>query len=445
MSLLPLLCSVGMCVVVARPMTAADSPSPREFSPAERLQREHLAGTHAAVEAISQSRRTLPARAGFHDYRAIFHAHAGDSAHTGGTAPELLADARRAGVQAVFLSDHHRPPRDFMESWRGLHDGVLFVPGSEARGFLLHPMASIAAQMEAPVPELIQAVNVDGGLAFLSHIEERPEHTMTGLQGLEIYNRHYDAKRDMVGLIALAMRLTDPAELAELQELLRLYPDELLAAQVRRPQPYLDKWDQETGHGLRLTGIGANDCHHNQIFIVKMVDDATVRVGTNVDKDQDLRVVSAALRPGIRALVRGHQPGDVVARVDFDPYYRSLRNLSTHLLAPELTETALRAALVAGHAYVSHDWLCDPTGFRFVAGPAQMGDEVKLGTNLELQIEVPAPCHLRLLRQGVEVAAVAGNELRYAVKEPGVYRCEATFFIGGDIRPWIYSNPIYVR
>ena len=39
--------------------------------------------------------------------------------------------------------------------------------------------------------------------------------------------------------------------------------------------------------------------------------------------------------------------------------------MSTHIIAPELTEAALRDALRAGHAYVSHDWMCDPSGFRF--------------------------------------------------------------------------------
>ena len=113
---------------------AAEAPAAREFTAAERLQRDQLARTHEAVATLAQTRTNLPPLTGHHDFRAIFHAHADDSAHTGGTAPELLADAQRAGVHAVFLSDHHRPPRDFMNSWRGLHDGVLFVPGSEARG-----------------------------------------------------------------------------------------------------------------------------------------------------------------------------------------------------------------------------------------------------------------------------------------------------------------------
>src|SRR5207247_3492109 len=121
---------------------------------------------------------------------------------------------------------------------------------------------------------LVATVTANNGLIFLSHYEERKDHGMDGLTGMEIYNRHYDAKKDMAGLIALALRLLDPKQLAELQEDLRLYPDELLAAQVTYLDDYMQKWDTES-QARRLTGVAANDCHHNQIMIVKMVDENT--------------------------------------------------------------------------------------------------------------------------------------------------------------------------
>ena len=86
---------------------------------------------------------------------------------------------------------------------------------------------------------------------------------------------------------------------------LRLYPDELFASQVEYPADYLAKWDAET-KTRRLTGVAANDCHHNQILIVKMVDPETVWIGTNVDRDDQMRKFTARLRPGIRALTKGH-------------------------------------------------------------------------------------------------------------------------------------------
>lgn len=424
-------------------------------TPSQRLEPSHLAATHAAVVEIRKRRQSLPSlRDGFQDFRCIFHAHAEDSVHTGGTRPEMLADAIKAGVHAVFLSDHFRPPRDFMNSWRGLRDGVLFIPGSEVRGFLVHPTNSVMDRMDTPVTDFVNAISAGDGLLFLSHIEERPDHSMENLSGLEIYNRHYDAKRDIAGLISIAMKLTAPESLATFSRLVQEFPDEILACQVRRQEAYLDKWDQETAQGRRLTGIAANDCHHNQVLIVKMVDTNTVAVGTIVDKDENLRKVTATLRPGIRTLTQGHQPGDILARVDLDPYYRSFRNVSTHVLASDLTEPALRAALRAGRAYVAHEWICDATGFRFdvaegasmtLRTTAHMGDELPLAPGLHLRIETPVSCKIRLLRNGQEVAHVEGREWIHRLNEPGVYRCETAFVIHGELREWIYSNPIYVR
>jgi hypothetical protein len=398
--------------------------------------------------ALQQERQTLPPLPGLHDYKAILHAHAEDSAHTGGTRPEMLTDARKAGVQVILLTDHFRPPRDFIrDSWRGLHEGVLFIPGAEARGFLVYPVSSIMDRMDEPRPGFVASVIASNGLIFLSHIEERMDHPMDGLTGMEIYNRHYDAKKDMAGLIAIALKLLDPGELAELKENLRLYPDELLAAQVTYLQDYIDKWDAET-QTRRLIGVAANDCHHNTVIVVKMVDESTVRFGTNVDKDEDMRKATAGSRPGIRELTKAHKPGDILARADLDPYYRSFRNVTTHILAPELTEGAIRAALQQGHAFVSHDWMCDATGFSFLLSrPARaiMGDEVKFGQGQKLVARFPAAGHIRLLRDGKVVTESEGDQLEYAVEGPGVFRVEGWLKLDGEDRPWIYSNPIYLR
>jgi hypothetical protein len=364
----------------------------------------------------------------------------------------MLADAKKAGVSAILLADHFRPPRDFIDDrWRGMKDGVLFVPGSEARGFLVHPMESILEKMNQPGPKFIQTVTAGDGMIFLSHIEERPEYAVDGLTGLEIYNRHWDAKKDPASLLSFAFKLTDPKQLTELDEAVRLYPDELLAFQCDYPQAYVDKWDTGT-RSKRLTGIAANDCHHNQVFVVKMVDGETVLLGTNVDPDDKMRTLTASSRPGIKEMTKGHQPGDTLARIDVDPYHRSFWNVSTHVLAPRLDEPTLRTALKAGHAYVAHDWMCDATGFDFASlaadgtRMASMGDEVKLAEGLKLSAKLPLAATVRLLRHGEEVATAVGqSDFAFTVKEPGAYRLEAWLKLDDELRPWTFSNPIYVR
>jgi hypothetical protein len=431
--------------------TAGEAP-PRKHTNVERLALARLAAVHADVRKLQAKRVTVPPLPGLNDYRCILHAHAEDSAHTGGTLPELLADAKKAGVHAVLHTDHFRPPRDFIDGrWRGLKDGVLFVPGSEAHGFLVYPTKSILPRMGLKGKDFIDTVTAGDGLIFLSHIEERPGHPLDGLTGLEIDNRHYDAKRDKASLLAIALKLTDPRQLGELREAVRRYPDELFAFQCDYPQVYLDKWDEGTRH-RRLTGVAANDCHHNQVLLVKMVDAETVLIGTNVDQDRQMRKVTAALRPGVKEMTKGHKPGDVLARLDTDPYFISFRNSATHVLAPRLDEPALRAALKAGHAFVAHDWMGDATGFRFTASDARggqvavMGDEVKRADGLKLTAKLPLPASLRLLRYGKEVARSEGRaEFEYAVKEAGAYRLEAWLELDGELRPWVFANPIYVR
>jgi hypothetical protein len=445
------LISVTAYLLLMMSAAIAAEPLPRKHTNLERLDLDRLAAVQSDVEKLKTQRVEIPPRPGFTDYRCILHAHAEDSAHTGGTLPEMLADAKKASVNAILLSDHYRPPTDFIDGrWRGLKEGVLFIPGSEVNGFLVYPMKSILNRMDLKGMDFVNTVNAGDGMIFLSHIEERKDHSMEGLTGLEIYNRHWDAKRDKFALLALAARLTDPKQLADLEKAVKLYPDEVFAFQCDYPTVYLDKWDEETKR-RRLTGIAANDCHHNQVLLVKMVDADTVLVGTNVDADDKMHKISSSLRPGIKELTKGHKSGDILARLDVDPYYRSFRNSSTHIIAPKLDEGSIRTALKAGHAFVAHEWMCDATGFRFEAMTndkrvAGMGDEVKLADGLKLTSRLPLAAHVRLLRHGQVAAKFEDkSEIEFSVKEPGVYRLEAWLKLDGEWRPWIFANPIYVK
>jgi hypothetical protein len=150
-------------------------------------------------------------------------------------------------------------------------------------------------------------------------------------------------------------------------------------------------------------------------------------------------------------LLNGRKPGELISKLDFDPYERSFLYVSTHILARQLAESAVREALRQGHAYVAHDYLCDATGFAFVAYSDDrktisiMGDDVPLSPTLRLKAEAPVACHWKLLRNGEVVASSEGREITLPRVTAGVYRVEAWLEADGEMRPWIYSNPIYVR
>lgn len=422
----------------------------RKYTTLERLKPERLRAVHEDRLRYQASRRTIAPVPGFQDYRAAIHVHAEDSSHTGGTLPELLAAARQAGVKIVMLSDHVRPPRDFIaQSWRGLHDGVLFIPGAESEGFIIHPTSSIisayANKSWKTRDEFIRLVKQDGGNIFLSHIEERPDWDTSQLDGMEIYNHHADFKDEFGFVTWLRGSFTNPDRLREVQQLLTEFPMEFFGSLQDYLSKYLEKWDQDL-QKHRLTGIAANDCHHNQVFTIKAAASDAVEIDIIGDPP---RKITAKQNPRVAEMLKGREVGELIARIDLDPYERSLNYVSTHLLLGELNEKSVRQALQQGHAYVSHDWLCDPTGFTFSAertGKREgiMGDEVKLERGLRLRLEAPSAGSIKLFRNGAVIREVKSNELSFDATEAGVYRAEIWLEIDGEQRPWIYANPIRV-
>jgi hypothetical protein len=115
----------------------------------------------------------------------------------------------------------------------------------------------------------------------------------------------------------------------------------------------------------------------------------------------------------------------------------------------DLNDGSVRHALRQSHAYVAHDWLCDPTGFAFIAEAGGnragvIGDEVKMGNGMKLRLEAPVAGLVKLFLNGRIVNETRSDRLSYAVDGPGVYRAEVWLEVDGEMRPWIYSNPIRV-
>lgn len=434
---------------VAVAQTSSSLGPGRKYTSIERMKTEHLRAVHSDRARFAGERSRVSISTGYNDYRAVLHAHAEDATHTGGTRPEMLAAARRADVQIVMLTDHVRPERDFInDSWRGLRDGVLFIPGAEDRGFLSFPVKSIKGGDTGSREQYIEMVRSGGGNIFLSHVEERSDWPTDQLDGLEIYNHHTDVKNEGAFSLWLQGSLTDSVRLPELVAALNEYPEEVFGAQQDYLGDIIAKWDRDA-QKHKLTGIAANDCHHNQVFTVTAIDDKTIEVGYITSKPTTTRVTADKV-PGVAALVQGKKPGAPIARLDFDPYDRSMRYVATHILAHELSEAAVREALRRGHAYVAHDWLCDSKGFAFVARTGDrtigiMGDDVKLDSSPTLSAATPLKCKMKLIRNGEVIQTANTNRMDFDVKTPGVYRIEGWLEVDGEERPWIYSNPIYVR
>jgi hypothetical protein len=422
----------------------------RKYTTLERLNPERLRAVRNDRLRFQSARKPVTIQTGLEDYRAILHAHAEDSTHTGGTRPELLTAAKQTGVKIIMLSDHVRPPRDFInDSWRGMRDGVLFIPGAESEGFLIYPQRSIIESYPNKSwktrENFIELIRQKGGNIFLSHVEERLDWPVDKLDGLEIYNHHSDYKDETEFAIWLRTGLTNSERLMQIEKLLAEFPAEIFGITQDYLEPIIAKWDRDS-QKRRLTGIGANDCHHNQVFTVKVASPQAIEIEIIGDP---LRTLTTEQMPRVAEMITGRKIGEVIAKLDFDPYELSLNYLTTHILAPRLNENEVRGALKRGHAYVAHDWLCNPTGFAFIVERqgkriGVMGDEVKFDNQLALKLATPVPGLIRLFRNGKKIEETLYDRMDFTLRESGIYRAEIWLEIDSELRPWIYSNAIRV-
>src|SRR5262245_31853575 len=423
----------------------------RKYTTIERLQPERLRAVSEGRTRYQKSRHTVSIEMGYDDFRGVMHAHAEDSTHTGGTRPELLAAAKSVGVQFVMLTDHVRPPRDFINvETRAMTDGVLFIPGVESEGFLVFPLRSfINAYIDnrySTREEFIKVAKSAAGIIFLSHVEERMDWPTTELDGLEIYNHHADFEDEDDFVKWLRASFTDPDRLRQLERALAEYPMEVFGAAQDYPEQIIAKWDSVLTQ-QKATGVSANDCHHNQVFTIKASPPDAVMINS---VGESPRKVTTEQAPRVAEMLKNKAPNEVIARLDFDPYDRSLRYVTTHLLMRgELTESSVRQALRQSHAYVAHDWLCDPTGFAFIAESGGkragvMGDVVKIAKGMKIRLEAPVAGQIKLFLNGRVIHKAESDRLSFAVDGPGVYRAEVWLEVDGEMRPWIYSNAISV-
>jgi hypothetical protein len=397
-----------------------------------------------------KTRHPVELETGYTDFRSVMHAHAEDSTHTGGTRGELLAAANSAGVQVVMLTDHVLPPRDFVNvDTRGLKDGVLFIPGAESEGFIVFPLRSFIDayinQTYATREEYIKRAKSAAGIVFLSHVEERLDWPTADIDGMEIYNHHTDFDEEEEFGQWLRDSFADPTRLRQLERALAEHPMEVFGASQDYLEQIVAKWDSDLLQH-RSTGVSANDCHHNQVFTIKAAPPNSILINAIGEPP---RKVSTEQSPRVAEMLRNRAPGEVIARLDFDPYERSLRYVTTHLLMRNLNETSVRQALRQSHAYVAHDWLCDPTGFAFIVESdgkrvGVMGDEKKFERGMKLRLEAPVAGLIKLFLNGRVIHQGRSDRLSFSIDGPGVYRAEVWLEVGGEMRPWIYANPIRV-
>ena len=136
-----------------------------------------------------------------------------------------------------------------------------------------------------------------------------------------------------------------------------------------------------------------------------------------------------------------------------DPYYRSLRFVTTRLVDSDpgdLNEATVIDLIRSGSCYFAFEQIADPQGFSFHAenseGLHPMGSTV--GVESKLVLQSPIPAKFRIFFSGSLFRELEGQRFEVGDLDTGFYRVEVfplnpPSLIEG--KPWIVSNPIYVR
>jgi len=349
----------------------------------------------------------------FYDYTGIIHLHSAYSFDGHATMEEILAAARKTGIDFLMLTDHdHLQARQ--EGWEGWKDKTLVIVGEEIAprfnhylAFAIQEPVSYAGDPQGNDPQrYIDAVSKQGGFGIIAH----PDH-----EGTEMFHvKHYcwnDWKVSGYAAVGIWDFMTD------WQKSLRGYGSGLLgflfpAFLLKGPRRVtLERWDT-LNQISKTVGIGELDNHASTKKIL-----------------------------GIRFIAF--------------PFERAFRFVRTHVLLEEpfcgdsrRDTDRLFQSLLFGRCYFALDYFSSSRGFLFTLGQNgqvfSMGDRLTLAADALLSVSCPAPAQIRIIRNGREFHLAYADSLSLPVEQTGVYRVEVFLKKFGKYRPWIFSNPIFV-
>ena len=329
---------------------------------------------------------------GFVDYKGVVHVHSFLGGHSAGTFSEIISAAHANQLQFVIMTEHTEKDFDTAAmTLKDVHGGVLFINGNEVS----------AANGD-------RTLVLPGDVSLVAYPDEFKNWDTPGLDGVEVYNVFTNARQVNPAVAFFDVLWSQ-----------RSYPELIFALYLQRPDEALRKWDQALAK-TRLTAVGGNDAHSN---------------------------IGVSLKDG---------SGKTLLGIQLDPYETSFRLVRLHVLVEQgkpLDATSLTDAVRAGHCFIGFDFLGDSAGFSFEAESAGerkiQGDEIALAGDTKLRVRTPVAGRIVVFRNGsvfIDENGISGREL--AVTERGVYRVEVYLPQLGSLmvdRPWIISNPIYIR
>ena len=203
--------------------------------------------------------------------------------------------------------------------------------------------------------------------------------------------------------------------------------------------------------------MAANDAHQNVGVRIILGEDSKVVV-TDALGEELLRLERLLVAPLLK-IPQEAKPGNVLLKLQLDPYRYSLRHAGTHLLVSELTQEAVWNALDEGRSFVAFDWIADSKGFdvwlehqqtRHEIGSRLDWEFLKNKEDLKLVGQSPLKAKWKIYRtlaqsQGELVYEGDHHNLSWQIPGPGNYRVELWLELLNQPHCWILTSPFYIQ
>ncbi|MDQ5843704.1 MAG: hypothetical protein M3539_00220 [Acidobacteriota bacterium] len=376
--------------------------------------RYQLGRLNSAIQTLNSQRAPATVVSGFVEYKGVAHVHSFLGGHSRGSFDEIIAGAKSNQLNFVVMTEHTSGNFNTAAmTLHGMHAGVLFMNGNEIstgsdRLLIIPGDETENSATGTSTQEATLKAKARGALSFVAYPEDFKSWDAS-FDGIEIYNVYTNARKINPVVMFFDGLWSYHG-----------YPDLLFARFYSRPAANLQRWDELTTSGRRLTAIAGNDAHAN--------------IGIKLDDSS----------------------GKTLLGVQLDPYERSFGLVRIHALIPEaqpLDSETLRQALAMGHCFIGFDLFGDSTTFSFSASNGAdtriQGDEITLGKEVRLTVNSPVLGRVVLIKDGQTIQDVVGVKTRdFMVTEKGSYRVEVYLpQLPKPVsdQPWIISNPIYVR
>lgn len=341
---------------------------------------------------LSQYLAQLPASKAppvpFTDLRGTLHVHSAAGGHSLSTYPEILEVARSLDYDYIVFTEHPREPELFLK----IEDPELTViyGREESRDSYRYLTAG-----DHPIQILTE----------LSQLNRESRVIPPMVTALEIYNMHENAqqRQSLVQWINFLYHQL-------------FYPELFYFHLWELQRDHISLWDSLLP-SRRIAATAGNDAHQNVGIILQTAE------------------------------------GQRLFSILVDPYEYTLRFVTNRVVLDpeqEVSEGAILDAIAEGASYIAFEGLADPAGFSFHARSQgrslPMGATVSSGTTLVFQS--PFPSRFQLYRNGSLERELEGTRFDYPAREAGAYRVEVYLLDPPSLiegKPWIVSNPIYVR